>query len=154
MEFIYNKLPLQQNLYIAVGAQVMLIKNISPENGLVNGSRGIVRQMIERDGIVYGATVEFMSGIVAVTVANWDIKMGSSVIKIKQLPLILATASTVHKVQGATLDYMQTNAANCFDYGMVYTLLSRVKNLNCLILDDFDPTKIMVHPAVKKFYNW
>ena len=71
---------------------------------------------------------------------------------IQQLPLKLAFALSIHKSQGMTLDYVRTNIGNSiFSTGQVYTVLSRVRSLENLYIDDFDTSKIRINPKVKKF---
>ena len=59
---------------------------------------------------------------------------------IKQIPLILAWAITIHKAQGVTLDVAQIDAGqNIFECGQTYVALSRIKNIDGLYLSSFDP---------------
>jgi DNA replication protein DnaC len=142
-------------LKLAVGAKVMLLQNLSVTHGLVNGSLGIVR------GICYSGDarppalpacvfVEFhgysgpsltasrgeFAGRALVPITPESIKsaqqQGTSV---KQLPLRLAWASTVHKSQGLTLDEAYVDLSDLGQKrndGLVYTGLSRVKRLQSL----------------------
>ena len=55
-------------LNIAIGAQVMLIKNIDVENGLVNGSRGVVVSFQEMYPIV-----QFLNGNrLVISKSEWE----------------------------------------------------------------------------------
>ncbi|KAL6137226.1 hypothetical protein ACLB2K_062518 [Fragaria x ananassa] len=71
----------------------------------------------------------------------------------KQVPLILACASSIHKCQGLTLDRLHTDLSKAFENGMVYVALSRVRSLEGLYLSGFNRWKIMVHPKVLLFYK-
>jgi len=118
----------QPYLTFRVGAQVMLIKNIDPENHLVNGSRGVE---------------------VDVT----DDPKGKKVVVIRnQIPLILAYSVTFHKIQGATLDCALINLGqSVFTTGMGYVALSRVRTLEGLYLSDFNPNKVKPNPIALEF---
>lgn len=49
-------------------------------------------------------------------------------------PLRLSYALTVHKCQGATLDFAIVDLAACFCPGLLYVAISRVRNRACLKL--------------------
>jgi len=73
---------------------------------------------------------------------------------IGQIPLRLAWAMTIHKIQGATLPMADIDIGNTiFECGQSYVALSRVENLEGLYLSGFRPDKIKVHPGVKEFYK-
>ena len=74
--------------------------------------------------------------------------------RIRQIPLKLAWAITIHKSQGSTLDYAVIDIGkNIFEYGQTYTALSRLKDINSLYITSFDPKKIKAHPKVIDFYK-
>lgn len=155
LEYLKKKIekdcPAINNLTLAVGAQVIIIKNISIENGIVNGSRGIVIDL-EPDLI----KIKFINGKeIDVDRTSWKIEENNYFIVKNQFPVKLAYALTIHKSQGTTIDFVETNISNTsiFEYGQVYTVLSRCKSLEGLTLNDFDKEAIKCHPAVKKFYQ-
>ena len=75
-------------------------------------------------------------------------------IAIKQYPLQLAWALTIHKIQGATLNAAQIDVGtSIFEYGQTYVAMSRVKSLDGLYLSDFNPNKIRANPKVLQFYK-
>ena len=71
-----------------------------------------------------------------------------------QFPLLPAWASTIHKVQGITCDKIVLGLGKTiFAEGQVYVALSRVRTLEGLAIESFDPTKVEANQAVLNFYN-
>ena len=79
----------------------------------------------------------------------------------KQFPLILGHAITVHKFQGSTLNYMKGDLSRStgkktatgktyqqpISQGQFYTLLSRAKSRDKVLLLNFDPEQIKVNES-------
>ena len=137
-------------LELKVGCQVMLIKNLNLEAGLVNGSRGVVTGFDTNDCPI----VKFLIGPpMSIQRQSWKSATNKRVAR-TQIPLRVAYAATIHKSQGATLDCALVDVGtSTFEYGQAYVALSRVKNLESLYIWNLDPARIRAHPAVKKFYN-
>jgi ATP-dependent DNA helicase PIF1 len=138
------------NLKLCLGAQVMLLYNLSVDEGLVNGSRGIVVEFIENIPVV-----QFLNGIrKLIDVYSWEVKDGEDLIcYLTQIPLKLAWAFTVHKSQAITLDYAEVDLSNLFTYGQAYVALSRVKNIEGLSIVNINFDKIKAHPKAVQFYE-
>lgn len=128
-----------RSVCLKVGAQVMLKANLDIEGGLANGSRGVVTAILN-DGV----KVKWLNGkstIVTQHVWCQEDKDGKAVRS--QIPLILAWALTVHKVQGCTLDYVICNiGSSIFCPGQAYVALSRVRFPKGLLLSEFYPPSI------------
>ena len=75
-----------------------------------------------------------------------------------QIPLKIAYATTIHKSQGSSLDYVEIDLTDIFDYGQAYVALSRVKKIEGLSIISIDYDKIFAHPIAVEFYktnsNW
>jgi hypothetical protein len=69
----------------------------------------------------------------------------------KQIPLRLAWAITVHKSQGMTLDAARVDLSKCFEKGMGYVALSRVRSLEGLCLMGFNAMALNVNEEVTAF---
>ena len=140
-----------QPLYLKVGAQVMLTVNMDCDNGLVNGSRGVVigynNEMLDIK-FLNGSTLSFTRHEF---VTEED---GQVMYKIVQFPFILAYALTIHKVQGCTLDYAVIDIGySVFESNMSYVALSRVRNLEGLFLKSYQPHKIFCNKKALDFYE-
>jgi ATP-dependent DNA helicase PIF1 len=142
---------MDQALHLCVDAQVILTVNLDVENGLINGSRGVVKSFTP-DGL---PVVAFLNGItMTVEYFSYSIEERSvEVCSYSQIPLILGWAITIHKSQGMTLDLVVTDLSNIFDYGQAYVTLSRVKNLQSLYITNIYFSKIKCNPKVIDFYR-
>lgn len=149
-EQVFKTLPCVDSLKMCVGAQVMLIINLNQDEGLVNGSRGVV-QAIKGTTV----TVKFYNGTTTeITPHEWAIDGAKKKAKVIQLPLVLAWAITIHKSQGASLDLAEIDVGECvFECGQTYVALSRVRSLQGLRIVSLDTKRILIHPLVKEFYQ-
>lgn len=143
----------EESLVLAEGAQVMLTVNYNTDCGLANGTRGI----IERFDVGGMPVVRFLNGAVITVdkyVWEFDLDVRDAKIKITQVPLRLAYAMTIHRGQGASLDYVETSIDNgIFEYGQAYVVLSRVRNLDGLTLTKFDKSRIKANERVVSYYK-
>ena len=137
-----------KTITLKVGAQVMLKKNISVKDGLVNGSRGVVLEINSTS-----TKVRFINGMkIDIPVDVWELKDKDGKATRTQIPLILAWSLTIHKVQGCTLDYAICNlGGSIFSPGQAYVALSRVRNIKGLFLSCFLESSIIVSKKALKF---
>lgn len=148
-DFILSSSMFEPTITFKIGCQVMCIANLDVENGITNGSTGIIR------GFDNGkAVVQFNNGLtMSIGKHGWKSEKNED-FEIKQIPLVLAWAVTIHKSQGATLDSALIDlGSDVFAEGQTYVALSRVKSLDSLYLMKFDYTKIRVNQKVRQFYN-
>ncbi|CAF1452274.1 unnamed protein product [Rotaria sp. Silwood1] len=152
-------------LRLAKNARVMITKNISVNDGLANGVTGriidfvnnnnteISRIIITCDSTTVGRLHRIScphchgKDTICVTRESDTIDQQDSDFRsrksIKQFPLRLSWAMTVHKAQGITVDQVVISTKDFFGTGMGYTALSRVRTVEGLFIVD-------VH--VNKFY--
>ncbi|KAE8227135.1 hypothetical protein CF326_g7606 [Tilletia indica] len=73
-----------------------------------------------------------------------------------QVPLRLCWASSIHSVQGRTLNAVQANLGKVFECGQAYVALSRVADPDKLQIMNFDPSQIrgQADSTVLKFYGF
>jgi len=141
----------EKTVNLKVGAQVMCVANIDMDNDnpIVNGSQGIITSFTA-DKL---PRVRFTNGREMVMAKHSWASERFPNISIKQVPLILAWAITIHKSQGATLSYAEIDAGNgVFECGQTYVALSRVRSLEGLTLTSFNPEKIIIDQRVIDFY--
>uniref|UniRef100_A0A2K5I2T7 ATP-dependent DNA helicase n=1 Tax=Colobus angolensis palliatus TaxID=336983 RepID=A0A2K5I2T7_COLAP len=144
--------PVSQLLQLKLGAQVMLVKNLSVSRGLVNGARGVVVGFeAEGRGL---PQVRFLCGVIEVIRADrWTVQATrNQLLSRQQLPLQLAWAMSIHKSQGMTLDCVEISLGRVFASGQAYVALSRARSLQGLRVLDFDPMAVRCDPRVLHFY--
>ena len=140
--FPESQYPIDYQLVLKEGAQVMFTRNDSPEKRYVNGTIGEIIS-ISDDSIQVKTTT--CTEIINVEVAQWkNIKYSldtatkeiTEIIEgaFNQYPLKTAWAITIHKSQGLTFDKVVIDAANSFSHGQVYVALSRCRTLEGVVL--------------------
>jgi len=141
-DFPDNLFPLDKSLVLKEGAQVMFVKNdLSGKQAYFNGKIARVKSLSDN-----AITVEFDDGKEqTVGKYTWENKrfvvnaqtneIEEEVLgEFKHYPLKLAWAITVHKSQGLTFAKAIVDVADAFAPGQVYVALSRLKDLNGLVL--------------------
>jgi len=147
--------PAPAELKLKKGAQVILLRNLRFERGLVNGARGVVEGFSESASTYGFPTVRFTSGYTEVIrPQEFSMEIGNKTVATrKQFPLDLAWALSIHKSQGMTIDRVVLNLGSIFECGMAYVALSRVTTLAGLRLIGLNPHLIKAHPKVLHFYR-
>lgn len=135
----------RETLRLKHGARVMFVKN-NYERGYVNGTIGDVVDFDE-SGFPIVRTVGNRH-ILAVPESFTIEEQGVVKAEVVQVPLRLAWAITVHKSQGMSLDAAAMDLSNCFEPGMGYVALSRVRSLKGLHLLGIGDGAFTVHPEV------
>ncbi|XP_042905170.1 ATP-dependent DNA helicase PIF1 [Parasteatoda tepidariorum] len=152
-QFINNHCPVGNKLELKVGAQVMLMKNLDLQRGLVNGARGVVLGFDPSKQKL--PVVKFACGAKEViNYEKWSFRAHSGMMLVrKMLPLKLAWAMSIHKSQGMTLDCVEVSLARVFECGQAYVALSRARCLDGLRVLDIEPSSIRANAQVLKFYS-
>lgn len=140
-------------LRLKKGARVMCLHNIAVDQGICNGSQGIIVDFMQSSDTKV-PVVLFSNGIRTVIEPVWIQSEEYPCIGIAQIPLCLAWALTIHKIQGATLAMGEMDLGDSvFEYGQTYVALSRIQSIEGLYLSAFQPRKIKANPLVKEFYR-
>jgi ATP-dependent DNA helicase PIF1 len=151
---LQQNIPVEEIITLKIGVPVMCLVNINIEAGISNGSMGIIEDMFVVSHDIKIPIVRFTNDVLLpIHPYTWqDIDYPN--VAITQLPLCLSYSSTIHKLQGSTLDMAEMNLGNSiFAEGQCYVGLSRVKSLQGLYLTAFHPQKIKVNEKVSHFYQ-
>ncbi|MEK7535753.1 MAG: PIF1 family DEAD/DEAH box helicase [Patescibacteria group bacterium] len=135
-----------EKLILKVGAAVMCTKNNQKER-FVNGTLGTVRAFDKTSGY---PIIKTRSGRnILIEPMEWTVEENGKVkARIRQVPLRLSWAITVHKSQGMSMDAALMDLSNVFEHGQGYVALSRVRRLDGLHLLGWNERTFQVHPHV------
>ena len=75
---------------------------------------------------------------------RYDAVEGKDVCTRQQIPLRLAFGTTIHKVQGLTLDYVEIDCRDMFAAGQLGVALGRAKNTKTVRIKNFDPERHII----------
>jgi len=140
----------QAKLELCEGTQVMLLYNMDLDAKLANGSRGVVVKFIDDLPVVRFLTGEER----IIDYYTWKIQEnGVDIISIKQIPLKIAYAVSIHKSQGMTVDYAIVDMEGIFEDGQAYVALSRVSSKDGLSIKNFRTGNILVNIKAVEFYK-
>ena len=118
-------------LVLKVGMPIILLRNLNPAEGLCNGVRLIVKDVIDKRLVVahsfnHPETTFMIPRINLVIEENTNVPLKW---RRRQFPLAQAFASTINKVQGQTLQRVAVWLENpAFSHGQFYTAASRVSD--------------------------
>lgn len=135
-----------ERLVLKPGAQVMFIRNAN-DGAYVNGTRGVVEKFDSNTGFPFVRTVD--GEMLLAAPEEWQYEENGKVrAMIRQVPLRLAWAITIHKSQGMTLDAAEMDLGDAFEPGMGYVALSRVRRLSGLKLMNLNNVALQVNPDI------
>ena len=136
------------NVCLTLNAQIMVIRNLSVENHLVNGTRGIVVGLLDKCVIIKDINNN-IHHINYYTDLNKNKKN-----YISFMPLKLAYAISIHKSQGSSIDCLELDLGNdIFVSGQTYTALSRATNINNIKIINIEKTSFFVNKKIIDFYK-
>jgi hypothetical protein len=142
-----KSLDIPESIIFCVGDQVVVTVNVDQDEGIVNGTRGIVID-VDCDWVMIKKTNGKELKIRYFKSTNPDFP------DIKIMPLKLAYALSIHKSQGMTLDAIEIDiGSKIFASGQAYTALSRAQNLNSVKVKSISKKSFIIHPDVLEFYQ-
>jgi ATP-dependent DNA helicase PIF1 len=115
----------------------------------IDGTGSANRFPVVRFAISDGTTRDFLCKR-----ESWSVEQPNGEVQASrsQVPLILAWALSIHKAQGQTLERVKVNLSRAFEKGQAYVALSRATTMGGLQVLGFEPSKVMAHESVRKFY--
>ncbi|TRX26993.1 AAA family ATPase [Flavobacterium franklandianum] len=135
--------PVDEELKLKVGAQVMFVKNdLSFDKKYFNGKMGIIKSLSNKEILVHFPEENLTIEVEKYEWENIRYKVDELTKEIEEevlgtfvhYPIKLAWAITVHKSQGLTFDKAALDVSQVFLPGQAYVALSRLRSLNGLIL--------------------
>jgi hypothetical protein len=135
--------PLDEQLKLKVGAQVMFVKNdLNFEKQYYNGKMGVIKSLTEKEIFVHFPEENKTIEVERYEWQNIRYKVNENTKEIEEeiigtfvhYPIKLAWAITVHKSQGLTFDKAALDVSQVFAPGQAYVALSRLRSLKGLIL--------------------
>ena len=144
-----KSLDIPDSVLLCVGDQVVVTVNIDQDNGIVNGTRGVVIDVQYKSVIIKN-----INGKLLLIQYHKSTNVEDSNVYVSYLPLKLAYALSIHKSQGMTLDAIEIDiGSKIFAAGQAYTALSRAKNLNSVKVKSISKTSFIINNDVLEFYK-
>tara|TARA_Y100000389_G_scaffold205100_1_gene263156 strand:- start:623 stop:1798 length:1176 start_codon:yes stop_codon:yes gene_type:complete len=132
------------DISLCENAQIMVTRNIATENGIVNGTRGILRRILSESVII-----ELLDGTKYEVTYYKDYINKEKTKWIEFLPIKIAYAISIHKSQGATLDAIEIDlGSNVFCESQAYVALSRGRNLKYIRISELSTTSFKIDKRV------
>ena len=135
--------PVEQELKLKVGAQIMFVKNdLSFDKHYFNGKMGVIKSLGSQEILVHFPQENKTIEVEKYEWQNIRYKVDQTTKEIEEevlgtfvhYPIKLAWAITVHKSQGLTFDKAALDVSQVFLPGQAYVALSRLRSLEGLIL--------------------
>ena len=128
------------DLKLKVGAIVMLIRNLSINDGLCNGTRmkiiGLFKFNIKVE-IITGTHAGNCVFIPRIILDTGEFSTLPFILYRRQFPIVLAFAITINKSQGQSLEKVGIYFRRpLFSHGQLYVALSRCKDANQLFIEN------------------
>lgn len=153
-------LPVVEDLHLKVGAPVIF--TVNKWGKFVNGQRGTVVEL-DIDHIIVstdGRDITLYRHDFELTELNSETLESEAIATLKQFPIKLAFAITIHKSQGMSIESMVCNVDSLFVPGQFYVAISRAIDPGCLKIeysrnnfDEYIDRVIVKNSEVDDFYK-
>lgn len=152
IDSIIKSMPTEKTLMLKIGARVMFVAN--RKGVYYNGLQGIVKNVISDELETYIVVLTDNGNEIVVDKFPFE-KLKLVVddngnceyiteLQMKQFPLKVAYAMTIHKSQGASIKELEIDCQNIFEAGQFYVAISRGTNPKFIKLKNFSPTHISI----------
>lgn len=153
LKSLLSSIAASQKLELKVGTKVMFVKN-EPDDGYANGTQGEIIKFIpdeEYDPPFIPVVKTKCGQTIIAKPTTWEYEENDKVTaSVKQIPLRLAWAITIHKSQGMSLDEANIDLSRVFEDGQGFVALSRLKTLEGLYIAGFSMKSLKLNPLAKK----
>ncbi len=149
IERLKRDAPVPEILELKKSALVMLRMN-DPKQRYINGTVGTLEELDDEYLLVRAGKLFFEIEPFTFTMLDED---GEEAAFAKNFPVSLAYASTIHKVQGTTLERCHISLRGLWEPGQAYVALSRARSGDGITLMDWEESSIRADLAVQTFYG-
>ncbi len=135
----------QEELRLKTGSVVMFLKN----NHMKKYANGTLGKVIGLSKMDFPIVKTYDGREIEVMPESWVIEDDGKVkVELKQIPLRLAWAITIHKSQGMSLDAAEIDLSKSFVEGMGYVALSRIRSFEGLRLMGLNKIALEVNKEI------
>jgi hypothetical protein len=142
-------LGIPESIELCVGAQIVILANINQDDGIVNGTRGVIVDLR-----THSVVIKRIDGSLALINYHKTVSNEDKEVFVNFMPMKLAYALSIHKAQGMTLDAIEIDiGSKIFASGQAYTAISRAKNLKSIKITDISINSFIINEDVLQFYK-
>ena len=136
------------DICLTLNAQVMVTRNISVENHIINGTRGVIVELKDNSVIIKDINNKIHE------IAYFTDLINNKKNCISFMPLKLAYAISIHKSQGASIDCIELDlGSDIFVSGQTYTALSRATNIQNIKIINIERNSFFINKKIFEFYK-
>jgi len=149
IERLKRDAPVPELLELKKGALIMMRIN-DPRQRFINGTVGHILEILDEVLIIEARGRRLEIDPFTFSWLNAD---GEEAATARNFPVSLAYASTIHKVQGATLERLHADLSSLWEPGQAYVALSRARTAASLTIARWGTSSIKADPMVQAFYE-